>query len=209
MEDNDESESGSTSSSDSESIDDQMNIEDTEEGVFRPVGQNESEGQDVGETPAAEVRESGQSVAGVVPPVANEQSKEGEKSPKKDQGINSNMDYPKLHGEGISSSHVQCHVVVNDKPLTPDLTNNVANGPMDGGPVGYSSIEDWPCGEKNSGPKGSVGAPDQLGGDMGPTPINCLGKRSRAVRSPPSLGSIQGPAQRLFGQSVLELWGKM
>ncbi|MFS7978985.1 hypothetical protein Hanom_Chr10g00921961 [Helianthus anomalus] len=212
MEDNDESEFGSTSGSDSESVDDQISIGDIEEGEIRPVVQNMSEGQDVEDFPATEVREPGQSEVGGIPPVANEQSKEGGESPKRDQGINDNMENPKLHGEGISSIHVQCHVENNDKPLTPELTNNVDNGLVDGGPVRLSSIEDWFGGDKYNGPKRSDGVPEQLGRDMGPTPINCLGKRSRAVRSPPSLGSIQGPAQRSwnFGGScgVPRCWGR-
>ncbi|KAF5800347.1 hypothetical protein HanXRQr2_Chr07g0315031 [Helianthus annuus] len=200
LEDNEGSEPESSSSSDSESDVDRMDMEDIEEGEFRPVDQNESEGQDVGEIPATGVKESGQSDVGAVPQVANEQSNEGERSPQKDQGINSNMGNPNLHGEEFTSAHVQCHELDKGKSLTPDLNNNVANGPVDGGPVGYTSIEDWFYGDKHSGPKGLDGLPSQLGGDVGPTPVNCLGKRSRAVRSPPSLGLIQGPAQRLFGQ---------
>ncbi|MFS7960431.1 hypothetical protein Hanom_Chr08g00703101 [Helianthus anomalus] len=45
----------------------------------------------------------------------------------------------------------------------------------------------------------------------GPTPVNGLGKRPRNVRSPPSIGSLQGPAHKTFdhffgaGESSLDL----
>ncbi|MFS7987923.1 hypothetical protein Hanom_Chr11g01028481 [Helianthus anomalus] len=40
--------------------------------------------------------------------------------------------------------------------------------------------------------------PNLVHGDYGPTPGYPLGKRSRELRSPPSLGSLLGPSQRLF-----------
>ncbi|KAF5805251.1 putative RNA recognition motif domain, nucleotide-binding alpha-beta plait domain superfamily [Helianthus annuus] len=202
MKANDDLELDSSSNSESDSDDDRADMEDIEEGEIRPIVQNESVGQDVGLEPAMGVKETGQSDDGVASPVANEQSHEGEGSPtpQKDQGINSNMGNPNLHGEEYTSAHVHCHEMDKGNLLTPDLTNYLANGPIDGGPVGSVSIEDWFNGEKQSGPNGIDGLPNQLGGDDGLTPVNCLGKRSRADRSPPSLGSIQGPSQRLFGQ---------
>ncbi|MFS7921899.1 hypothetical protein Hanom_Chr03g00242351 [Helianthus anomalus] len=56
---------------------------------------------------------------------------------------------------------------------------------------------------ESSGPQpfnmdNSMDGPNLVHGDYGPTPGYPLGKRSRELRSPPSLGSLQGPSQRLF-----------
>ncbi|KAJ0668645.1 putative RNA recognition motif domain, nucleotide-binding alpha-beta plait domain superfamily [Helianthus annuus] len=44
----------------------------------------------------------------------------------------------------------------------------------------------------------NMDGPNLVHGDYGPTPGYSLRKRSRELRSPPSLGSLQGPSQRLF-----------
>ncbi|KAM0034420.1 putative RNA recognition motif domain, nucleotide-binding alpha-beta plait domain superfamily [Helianthus debilis subsp. tardiflorus] len=113
MKANDDSELESTSNSELESDDDREDLEDIEEGEIRPIVQNESEGQDVGLEPVMGVKETGQSDDGVASPVANEQSHESEGSPtpQKDQGINSNVGNPNLHGEEYTSGHVHCHEV--------------------------------------------------------------------------------------------------
>ncbi|MFS7947299.1 hypothetical protein Hanom_Chr06g00546651 [Helianthus anomalus] len=182
MEDNVDSEIVSSSSSDLESDVHRVDMEDIEEGEVRQVEQNVLEGQDVGEIPVTEVNELRTSGDGTDTPVVNEQSRGGGRFPQKDQGINSNMGNPNLHGEENTTDHVPPHEVDKGDEWTPELANNAANGPGDGGPMGLD------------------GLPSQVGGDDGPTPVNCLGKRSRAFRSPPSLGSIQGPAQRFFGR---------
>ncbi|MFS7964358.1 hypothetical protein Hanom_Chr08g00749331 [Helianthus anomalus] len=90
------------------------------------------------------------------------------------------METCQVHGEG---EHVT------------DGPNNVGrNGMQSKKSNNYYNVVDYGPnmpnpGEKNSGPYNSF-----IG--EGPTPGPNLGKRNRDERSPPSLGSIQGPAQR-------------
>ncbi|MFS7986874.1 hypothetical protein Hanom_Chr11g01015381 [Helianthus anomalus] len=95
------------------------------------------------------------------------------------------METCNLHGEGV----------------------HVANGPNNFGGNGvksnkstnYFNVVD--CGPNNFNPGEKSSGPNKSFIGEGPTPVPNLGKRNRDERSPPSLGSIQGPAQRHVYQS--------
>ncbi|MFS7908967.1 hypothetical protein Hanom_Chr01g00089301 [Helianthus anomalus] len=89
-----------------------------------------------------------------------------------------NVETCNMHGEG---GQVQ-HEVNNDVGRREDFNESTdLNIPLDCGPNNPV--------EKQSGPK-------NVFGEEGPTPVGNLGKRNREERSPPSFGSMQGPAQR-------------
>ncbi|MFS7914594.1 hypothetical protein Hanom_Chr02g00155261 [Helianthus anomalus] len=98
--------------------------------------------------------------------------------------INDGGNRNNLHAEGSEAAHDDGnneHYVENENILNVDRRlGNMNNGPR--------PAETSPC---------NIG-PDVVNGDVGPTPGNNLGKRNRDERSPPSIGSVQGPAQRLF-----------
>ncbi|MFS7941055.1 hypothetical protein Hanom_Chr05g00471671 [Helianthus anomalus] len=89
-----------------------------------------------------------------------------------------------VHAEDSKAAHEDgnyVHYVENENIL--NMEGRL--GSMDKGPM---SANKSPC---NTGP-------EEVNGDVGPTPGNNLGKRNRDERSLPSIGSVQGPAQRLF-----------
>ncbi|MFS7934249.1 hypothetical protein Hanom_Chr05g00389351 [Helianthus anomalus] len=173
-----------------------------EEGEIRPSVQNDTVGPVAGMDSVAGEKVVGQSGDASAPSVANEQVQEGEGSPTPQmaQVINSNMGNLNLHGEGDNLAHVNNLEVDTGDLFIPKSNIHVPNGPLDGGPVGPVSIEGWNSVEKECGPNVVNELPNRRGGNEGPTPANHLGKRNRADRSPPSLGSLQGPSQRVFGQ---------
>ncbi|KAJ0431325.1 hypothetical protein HanIR_Chr17g0847171 [Helianthus annuus] len=92
-----------------------------------------------------------------------------------------------VHGEG---EHVADGPnIVGGNGVQSNKSNNYFNV-VDCGPNIFNP------GEKSSGPYNSFI-------EEGPTPGPNLGKRNRDERSPPSLGSIQGPAQRPVYQSQM------
>ncbi|MFS7913438.1 hypothetical protein Hanom_Chr02g00141801 [Helianthus anomalus] len=127
-----------------ESDEDLADMEDIEEGEIRPNVHTDKVGQVVGQTPVTGVEEVGQSGDGTGSPVVNEQSQESEGSPvpQKAHEVNSNMGNQNLHGEENNSAHVCSHEVDTGRLFNRDPNVHMANGPMDGGPVGSSSIED-------------------------------------------------------------------
>ncbi|MFS7985308.1 hypothetical protein Hanom_Chr11g00996951 [Helianthus anomalus] len=87
-----------------------------------------------------------------------------------------------LHGEQNLSANMVCN---NREDLGKRNSSNKKGGGS-GGP-------------NESGPDVGVPQPNSELGEDGPTPIISLGKRNRDDRSPPSIGSMQGPVQKIFG----------
>ncbi|MFS7895459.1 hypothetical protein Hanom_Chr10g00961571 [Helianthus anomalus] len=98
-----------------------------------------------------------------------------------------------LHGEVEKAAY---GVGVNEAQLDNLGTPNIVSS---GGPVydKTGNIETGPNGvirDIKTGPNGVIG-------DAGQAQSQNRGKRNRDVRSPPSIGSTQGPSQRLFSQN--------
>ncbi|MFS7995584.1 hypothetical protein Hanom_Chr12g01119641 [Helianthus anomalus] len=85
-----------------------------------------------------------------------------------------------LHGVGVHVAHVS--------------NNYGGNGDKSNKSTNYNNVVD--CGLNNFNIGENISGPNDTFEGEGPTPVGNLGKRNRDERSPPSFGSIQGPAQR-------------
>ncbi|MFS7967814.1 hypothetical protein Hanom_Chr09g00790141 [Helianthus anomalus] len=175
----DELESENESDSEVES-EEEEDMEDYEEGEIRS-DLNEDDNMHVENDPPAMEREV---------PVGNEQSRDRQGSPVDQESVDVNNTLEKTTrdlGNGMA--------VHGDVDALAHEINNIGDGDFRSGGVidlenmGHNSQEDDV--EKN-GPN----LPCEGGG---PTPGTNLGKKYRMDRSPPSIGSMQGPSQRLFG----------
>ncbi|MFS8004208.1 hypothetical protein Hanom_Chr13g01222991 [Helianthus anomalus] len=154
-------------------------------------------------SPIAEI--AGDQTAGVQEsPPENRTSQEGEgfQTHQQESGCNDDMDNQCLHGNVDMTAHVNCNAEV-DLETGPSLNtnNNNNNGPKDGGPDGINQNEPGYGENRRHGPEMVYEENNFMDDNGGPTPANCLGKRNRAERSPPSIGSVQGPTQRKYGES--------
>ncbi|MFS7918322.1 hypothetical protein Hanom_Chr03g00199631 [Helianthus anomalus] len=132
----------------------------------------------------------------VIPPVELEGSPvvHGSQANEESPGSNVNMGNINVHGKGNLSAHGNGYNDVSvDMGGCPILEVNTVGPDM----VNNNSEVGGFCGPNGQGMK-----PNTVNGDDGPTPYINLGKRYREDRSPPSIGSTQGPSQKLFGQSV-------
>ncbi|KAJ0512413.1 putative RNA recognition motif domain, nucleotide-binding alpha-beta plait domain superfamily [Helianthus annuus] len=199
-----DSESELVSDSDSDSGEDMADVEDVEEGEIRsPVPTVEAR-QNYGEIPVPVEVEAGRSGEAKEYPVGNGKSQGGVGSPAPQQSptVMASMGNNDVHGEFNKSARGECNYEeVLDGVTCPELMEHMHNGPKASGHSEPNSNIDRIDVNKVSGPKELNGKSNNLEGDEGPTPSFNLGKRNRTERSPPSLGSIQGPTQRLFCQS--------
>ncbi|KAJ0467413.1 putative RNA recognition motif domain, nucleotide-binding alpha-beta plait domain superfamily [Helianthus annuus] len=109
-------------------------------------------------------------------------------------GINADVGFQELHGEEMGEAHVR-NDDVSHAPTSDQSTKINCGGPS-------VVIE----GMQNSGPfvngaDTNHNGPDDGPEDLGPMSVSNLGKRNRGERSPPSIGSTQGPSQRIFNHS--------
>ncbi|MFS8033452.1 hypothetical protein Hanom_Chr17g01569741 [Helianthus anomalus] len=104
-----------------------------------------------------------------------------------------NVETCNLHGEGGHVPHGFINVDGSGEELNKSTDHNI---PEDGGPDILN-------------PADNLSGPNNLFGDEGPTPAGNLGKRNREERSPPSLGSMQGPAQRPVFHVQIPLGGQI
>ncbi|MFS7952174.1 hypothetical protein Hanom_Chr07g00603911 [Helianthus anomalus] len=190
----DDSESELESDSESDPDEDMVRDKGFEEGEIRPNLFSAKVDQVSDQSPAMPVVEEGLSGDASDPPVVNEKTQVvgGSPVPQKSPNGNDIMGNTSLHGEVNLSAFINDDIGENMVSIPdPDPTVHNKYGPMGSGPVELNINEVGVCVDE-------VGGPDV---NEGPTPIVGLGKRNRAERSPPSLGSIQGLSQKLFGQS--------
>ncbi|MFS7982424.1 hypothetical protein Hanom_Chr10g00962731 [Helianthus anomalus] len=215
----DDSESELESDSESDPDEDMGCDEVFEEGEIRPDLSSAKEDQIGDQSPAMPVAVEGLSGGASDPPVEVERtqvvggSQVPQKSPvvnEKSQGVggspapqkspigNDNMGNTSLHGGvNLSASNYEDigrNMVSNTDPV-PTVHNKY--GPMGNRPVELNINEIGVCGDEVGGPNVESYNSNPLDVNEGPTPIFGLGKRNRAERSPPSLGSTQGPSQKL------------
>ncbi|MFS8033311.1 hypothetical protein Hanom_Chr17g01568041 [Helianthus anomalus] len=170
-------------------------IEDMEEGKIRRAGPNDGAGQNTGETTVPAMVEAGRSGD----PEGNGKSQGGVGSPALQQSptVIASMENNNVHGDFNKSAHGDYNYEGDlDGVTCPELNEHMHNGPKDNGYTVPNSNIDRMDGNKVSGPKEVNGESNNLDGYEGPTPNCKLGKRNRTERSPPSLGSTQGPTQR-------------
>ncbi|MFS7942799.1 hypothetical protein Hanom_Chr06g00492771 [Helianthus anomalus] len=155
---------------------------DVEEGEIRQNSTCEHEYRNNNQQPV-EIRDSGVSTDGFVSPQVGckkssefQSVTEGQKS----HELPSNVETCNMHGEGGHVPHGFINVDGSGEELNESTDYNI---PVDGGPDILNPVE-------------NLSGPNNLFGEEGPTPAGNLGKRNREERSPPSLGSMQGPAQR-------------
>ncbi|MFS7995908.1 putative RNA recognition motif domain, nucleotide-binding alpha-beta plait domain superfamily [Helianthus anomalus] len=182
--------------SDSDSDEDLVEEEVFEEGEVRPCGIDKGMDQDRYHDTVPEKEANAQLGDSGATPVEMEESTgvQGSQETEESPGINENMEKNDVHGEINLSAHGDCcnDAIPNlgDCPV-PEVSYMGPvmdiNNPMVGG---------------SCGPNGQGFQPNYANGEDGPSPFINLAKRSREDRSPPSIGSIQGPSQRLFGQSI-------
>ncbi|MFS7933796.1 hypothetical protein Hanom_Chr04g00384031 [Helianthus anomalus] len=99
---------------------------------------------------------------------------------KSSPGINVGLENSNLHGEKNSRLHAS-DIFIGDDVTNKDIHNSLESDDV--------------------GPGGKVNRPNSPFIRDGQTPSINLGKRSRNDVSPPSIGSTQGPAQRMFYHS--------
>ncbi|KAJ0780983.1 putative RNA-directed DNA polymerase [Helianthus annuus] len=178
------SDSESESDTESSKSDDTMvEDEDFEEGEFRNVGSQD-------QSPNGEDDSPEEAIPVVDHPVEELEETHGAQAqaPEKldgleaqsSPGINAGLEDSSLHGEENSRLHAS-NEFIND-----DVTKKNGN------------FNDQMSDDVGQG--GELFGSNTPGCQMGPTPGVNLGKRSRNDVSPPSIGSTQGPAQRLFYQ---------
>ncbi|MFS8029861.1 hypothetical protein Hanom_Chr17g01527281 [Helianthus anomalus] len=178
-------ESNSDSDMESEEVESE-NMEDLEEGELRQGMEYVEQSNDVDRR---NVRPEDIPVVGDQT-VGNQESLEAQGT----GGVNANVVFHDVHGKEMGAAHVQ----INDESHTSE--SDQSNKKDCGGPSEIKS------GIQNNGPvvdegdmqsNGSNDGPDELG----PMSAVNLGKRNRGERSPPSIGSTQGPSQRMFNHS--------
>ncbi|MFS7951172.1 hypothetical protein Hanom_Chr07g00591851 [Helianthus anomalus] len=129
-------------------------------------------------------------------PVAGDQTVENQESLEAQGtgGVNADVGFHDVHGKEVGAEHVrindESHVPVSDRSNKEDC----------GGPSEFNS------GMQNNGPfvaevDINCNGPNDGLEDLGPMSAVNLGKRNRGERSPPSIGSTQGPSQRIFNHS--------
>ncbi|MFS7910893.1 hypothetical protein Hanom_Chr02g00111521 [Helianthus anomalus] len=102
----------------------------------------------------------------------------------KSPNVNIEMGNNYVHGEDDLSASDNCNNVGDPRNI-----NSV-----------YQKGGDKGGGHNENGPGVEASKPKSASGENGPTPSVNLGKRNRGERSPPSIGSMQGPSQKFFGQ---------
>ncbi|MFS8000274.1 hypothetical protein Hanom_Chr12g01176441 [Helianthus anomalus] len=198
------SESELDSESDSECDEDMEGMEDLEEGEMRPNVSSDEIGQDAGQSPATAVEEAGLSGEASDSPVELVKSQGGEEAPahQRSPTVNTSMGNNNLHGDVIKSAHGDRNYEgVAGRTTCPESNCHMGNGPKDSGHVSSCIKSVQIDGAKDSGPEEVNRKSNNLEDYGGPPPCISLGKRNRTERSPPSLGSLQGPTQKLFCQS--------
>ncbi|KAF5805004.1 putative RNA recognition motif domain, nucleotide-binding alpha-beta plait domain superfamily [Helianthus annuus] len=164
-----------------ESLEDE---EDVEDGEIRPSNHSNVGNQEVHQSPVPELGENSPAGVKIDNPVGKDKSPVDQGSPFHEESptFDVNMGNNVLHGEENMTADKVCN---NEG----DLGNR--NGSIKKGGGYY--------GPNEPGPDVGVSQPNFELGEDGPTPIISLGKRNRDDRSPPSIGSMQGPSQKIFG----------
>ncbi|MFS7976592.1 hypothetical protein Hanom_Chr10g00894241 [Helianthus anomalus] len=199
------SESELDSESDSEDDVDMEGMEDLEEGEMRPNESTDEVGQDADQSPVTAVEEVGFSGEASDDPVEIVKSQGGEETPahQRSPTVNTSMGNNNLHGDVNKSAHEDRNYEgVAVRTTCPESNLHMGNGPKDSGHVSSCIKSVQIDGAKDSGPQEVNRKSNNMEDYGGPTPCISLGKRNRTERSPPSLGSLQGPTQKLFCQSV-------
>ncbi|MFS7936141.1 hypothetical protein Hanom_Chr05g00411961 [Helianthus anomalus] len=183
--------------SESDSDEELVNGEGYEEGEIYPSNLADGGTQGVNQSPVQDMGDVLPTDDSVVPPEGMEKSLEGQGPLEFGVSLinNSDLGNKHVHGDVNEPTIGECN---NDR--VSEMVNNFI-----------------PCvGPNGSNPDVGSPKPDFVNGDHGPTPIINLGKRNRDDRSPPSIGSVQGPSQKLFshlsgpGSDPLDLntpWG--
>ncbi|MFS7915502.1 hypothetical protein Hanom_Chr02g00166081 [Helianthus anomalus] len=109
-------------------------------------------------------------------------------------GVNADVGFQDLHGEELGEAHARN----NDDSHAP--ISDQSNKDDRGGPSVVN------VGMQNTGPFVAgvdihYNGPNDGLEELGPMSVINLGKRNRGERSPPSIGSTQGPSQRIFNHS--------
>ncbi|KAF5785268.1 putative RNA recognition motif domain, nucleotide-binding alpha-beta plait domain superfamily [Helianthus annuus] len=186
--DTDSSTDSSDSELESESEDDEgpVDMEDAEEGEIRENPSGDYHNQTTDAQPAS-VEEEPPTGGNETAPVVVDRLPEVHASPAGQElnGFLGNVEKCNMHGEGV---HVSICSNINDVNLGMPNKSTPDGNDENSGPNNNTS------GERSSGPNNLFDGEDY-------TPAQHLGKRNRDERSPPSFGSIQGPAQRPVYQS--------
>ncbi|MFS7943061.1 hypothetical protein Hanom_Chr06g00495861 [Helianthus anomalus] len=125
-------------------------------------------------------------------PAGNEQPwvRQGPPVDQESVDVNDALEKPtRVFGNGMAM-HGDVDVLANE-------INNIGDGDLR--PGGVIDLENM--GQNGQEDVGELYGPNMASEGGGPTPGTNLGKRLRMDRSPPSIGSMQGPSQRLFGQA--------
>ncbi|MFS7921019.1 putative RNA recognition motif domain, nucleotide-binding alpha-beta plait domain superfamily [Helianthus anomalus] len=166
----------------SEEDEDLVDMEDVEEGEIRENPSGGGHNQTIDAQPAT-VKESESPTGGnETSLMVNDRLPEAHSSSvgQKSNDFLENVEKCNLHGEGVHVTNV------------PNI--NEVNGGMSNKSTPYGNDVD--CGPNNNTSGERFSGPINILDGEGHTPTQNLGKRNRDERSPPSLGSIQGPAQR-------------
>ncbi|KAJ0488728.1 putative RNA recognition motif domain, nucleotide-binding alpha-beta plait domain superfamily [Helianthus annuus] len=177
----DESESENESDSEVES-EEEEDMEDYEEGEIRSDLNKEEHVHVENDTPVTESEL----------PARNEQPwvRQGPPVDQESVDVNDALKKPsRVFGNG-TTVHGDVDVLANE-------INNIGDGDFRSG--GVIDLENM--GQNGQADVGELNGPNMASEGGGPTPGTNLGKRYRIDRSPPSIGSMQGPSQRLFGQA--------
>ncbi|MFS7934785.1 hypothetical protein Hanom_Chr05g00395761 [Helianthus anomalus] len=184
----DSSTDSSDSELESESEEDEgpVDMEETEEGEIREDPSGDYHNQNIDAQPAI-VEEEPPTGGNETAPLVVDRLPVVHASPadQESNGFLGNVEKCNMHGEGV---HVSICPNINDVNGGMPNKSNPDGNDENSGPNNNTS------GERSSGPNNLFD-----GGDY--TPAQYLGKRNRDERSPPSFGSIQGPAQRPVYQS--------
>ncbi|MFS7960904.1 putative RNA recognition motif domain, nucleotide-binding alpha-beta plait domain superfamily [Helianthus anomalus] len=190
----DSQESGSDSESELEEEDEDM--EELEEGEFgmnddNPVNRQEVAGKN---GRSGEETMSGDQAVNSNQPVESEKTGDLQESGEA-QGVNSFNE----EGEELNV-HGEVEKAANGTKVNETQVENMGSPNMvsSGGPA-YVNTQELGMGP-NAGIRDSKTGPNGAIGDTGQAQSQPRGKRSRDIRSPPSIGSTQGPSQRLFSQ---------
>ncbi|MFS7959194.1 hypothetical protein Hanom_Chr08g00687761 [Helianthus anomalus] len=161
-------------------------MEDAEEGEIRENPSGDYHNQTTDAHPA-NVEEEPPIGGNETPPVIVDRSSDVHASPagQESNGLLGNVEKCNMHGEGV-------HVLIS--PNINDVNVRMPNKSTPEDNNEYSGPNNNTSGERSSGPNNLFDGEDY-------TPAQHLGKRNRDERSPPSFGSIQGPAQRPVYQS--------
>ncbi|MFS7991999.1 hypothetical protein Hanom_Chr12g01077171 [Helianthus anomalus] len=161
----------------SDSGEESEDMDDLEDGEIKQDMGSDGRMQDAPQNPTTEVEPS------VPVPVGNDTVLEDRESPKVHRSIDINV------GEKLDGVHGEENMAARELRDKGDLVGNLDEINCSG--------KDGPNENNLGGNKIGLGYGSP---SVGPTPMVNLGKRNRDDQSTPSIGSVQGPTQKLFYQ---------